>query len=725
VSAVLADVAWAPSRLAEGLDVLVRHGGLSQSAVVMPRPPPDLRDPDLLSRWVEDIAAWRGVEAEHVETTYAQLETFLRRCGPAIQRIPGFDLETESADEDDAQFLLLLPSRSRMLRALGPDLVVREIDAAPVVRAACGRAIGEEMAAVDRLLEGAKIGGRRLRVVRRHLFDERFGGTRIGGCWVLRDAPHASFGRILWRASSRNVVTLVASHALEYGLWIAAWWLLGRGALDGYLDHGWMWGWGLLLLAIVPFRMLGTSAQAKVAVAFGQALKQRLLHGSFRLPTDALRTEGAGMLLGRVVEAEAVEALAMSGGLLGLVSAIELVASAAIMAAGASRGLLLTVFAAWIALALGLGRRYFVELSEWTKMRLSITHDVVEKMVGHRTRAAQQPAAAMHEGEDELLDSYFARSAVMDRTSVWLGLLPTSWLVVAILALLPAFAGQSSQASLAASLGGILLASGALGRLTAGAASIARAAVAWRKVDPLLRAASEPPAVGVPLAAADRAGSRVASLLADERPLARPPAVLEAGGIVYRHAGRHEPVLRDCTLRIGHGDRVLLDGRSGAGKSTLAAVLAGLRVPQSGLVLLHGLDRQTVGVDAWRRAVVMTPQFHENHVVSESFAFNLFMGSRWPARPSDLARAKELCKELGLGDLLERMPGGILQMIGETGWQLSHGERSRLFIARALLQRPDLLILDESFGALDPENFQRALDSVERRVPTLLVITHP
>jgi ATP-binding cassette subfamily B protein len=71
------------------------------------------------------------------------------------------------------------------------------------------------------------------------------------------------------------------------------------------------------------------------------------------------------------------------------------------------------------------------------------------------------------------------------------------------------------------------------------------------------------------------------------------------------------------------------------------------------------------------------------------------------------------------------MPAGLQQMVGESGWQLSHGERSRLYIARALLQQADLLILDESFGALDPGNLQRALRCVLQRAPTLLVIAHP
>jgi ATP-binding cassette, subfamily B, bacterial len=71
------------------------------------------------------------------------------------------------------------------------------------------------------------------------------------------------------------------------------------------------------------------------------------------------------------------------------------------------------------------------------------------------------------------------------------------------------------------------------------------------------------------------------------------------------------------------------------------------------------------------------------------------------------------------------MPAGLLQMVGETGWQLSHGERSRLYLARALLQNADLVVLDESFAALDPENLQYALRCVRERAAALLVIAHP
>jgi ATPase subunit of ABC transporter with duplicated ATPase domains len=90
-----------------------------------------------------------------------------------------------------------------------------------------------------------------------------------------------------------------------------------------------------------------------------------------------------------------------------------------------------------------------------------------------------------------------------------------------------------------------------------------------------------------------------------------------------------------------------------------------------------------------------------------------------------LQRAEVTRTVLGLGELLARMPSGLMQMVGETGWQLSHGERSRIFLARALLQQAPLTVLDESFAALDPQTLERCLRATLRRASTLVVIAHP
>src|SRR5262249_33264435 len=128
--------------------------------------------------------------------------------------------------------------------------------------------------------------------------------------------------------------------------------------------------------------------------------------------------------------------------------------------------------------------------------------------------------------------------------------------------------------------------------------------------------------------------------------------VVEAHDVIFRYRSRGEPVLRSVSLQVSRRDRLLLEGPSGGGKSTFASVLIGIREPESGLVLLHGLDRQTLGSEGWRRRIVSAPQFHENHVLTETFAFNLLMGRAWPPRNVDLQLAEEVCRELGLGDLL-------------------------------------------------------------------------
>jgi ATP-binding cassette subfamily B protein len=270
--------------------------------------------------------------------------------------------------------------------------------------------------------------------------------------------------------------------------------------------------------------------------------------------------------------------------------------------------------------------------------------------------------------------------------------------------------------NLAIALGGILLGYRAFTRLSRGLWNLADAAISWKQVAPLFRAAARPQVVGLPLLRSSTTG---------------PPThenghkLVEAHELIFRYRDRGEPVLRKCSLSMGVGDRILLQGPSGGGKSTLASLLVGMRTPQSGLLLLEGLDWPTLGMDGWRRRIVSAPQFHENHVLTETFAFNLLMGRRWPPAEGDMREAEEICQELGLGELLQRMPAGLLQMVGETGWQLSHGERSRLYIARALLQGARIIILDESFAALDPESLRCSLNCVLKRAPTLMVIAHP
>jgi ATP-binding cassette subfamily B protein len=350
-----------------------------------------------------------------------------------------------------------------------------------------------------------------------------------------------------------------------------------------------------------------------------------------------------------------------------------------------------------------------------TEERLHLTNDLVERMFGHRTRLAQQSPERWHAGEDEALAHYLSSLTRLDRLgNVLQVVVPRGWFVVALLGLAPSFVqGDGSALLLAVGVGGIVLASQALRNLGNALEQSTAAAVARERVREFWEAADFREPIGHPrfICPGPRAGAE--------------PALLTARGLTFRFGDRGERILQGADLQIAAGDRVLLEGASGGGKSTLAAVLAGSRAPDSGLLLLEGLDPATLGANGWRRRVVLAPQFQENHVLLGTFAFNALMGREWPPSPGDLREAERVCRALGLGPLLDRMPGGLAQMVGESGWRLSHGERSRLFLARALLQRADLLILDESFAALDPVTLQQSLSFVLQEAPAVVVIAHP
>lgn len=688
---------WPSSRLGELLS------RLTGAPVPANSQPPTAVRLEALAHWLESAALAMGFEAQPAETTYADLEHDLRRMAPALICVPG---------ENGAAFLAILKGA----KILTPSLETVRVDPALIRSALCAEFEAPVVYEIQKTLERVRIPPARQARAQAGILRERLGARRIRGIWLLRLPPGASFWSQLRHARvPGRLAALASAHAVQYGLWIVAWYLVGTHALRGSTDRtspitSWLIPWALLLLTLVPLRVLITRLQGWVAIGAGALLKQRLFVGALRLDPDSLRHQGAGQLLGRVLESEAVEALALSGGFLALVALIEIVAAIVVLALGAGGLLQSVLLIVWLAIAAAIAWGYFQRNREWTDVRLRMTHDLVESMAGYRTRLAQLPAERWHEGEDQALEQYLKSSRALDgstaRLAAWV---PRGWLVVGLLGLAPALArGSATAAGIAIAVGGTLLAYRAWRRLAAGAGQLAGAAVAWQRTAVLFRAAAKQELPGS-LEAREPSGAAL---------------VVDASGVGFRYSDRAEPVLRGANLAIDRGDRVVLEGASGGGKSTLVSLLAGVREPNSGRILIDGFDRGTLGAAEWRRRLAAAPQFHENHVLAETFQFNLFLGHPAVLTPGDLEEAQAICRELGLGDLLDRMPAGMLQMVGETGWQLSHGERSRLYIARALLQQAELVVLDESFAALDPGNLKRAVDCVVKRAPTLLVIAH-
>ena len=154
-------------------------------------------------------------------------------------------------------------------------------------------------------------------------------------------------------------------------------------------------------------------------------------------------------------------------------------------------------------------------------------------------------------------------------------------------------------------------------------------------------------------------------------------------------------VLHDVSFRVAPGQMVALVGSSGAGKSTIAQLVPRLYDVDSGAVKLSSIDVRDLGFESIRRSVGLVTQ--DGHLFHESIRANLLL-----ARPE--ASDEELEEALGrsrLTELVRSLPDGLDTVVGERGYRLSGGERQRLTIARVLLARPQVVILDEATAHLD------------------------
>jgi ATP-binding cassette subfamily B protein len=704
--ATLDDALWPVARAGDAMGQLARAAGLPiRDALAGAMPEPVTRDREAMDPWMIAAAQGLALEVDPLRVPAHELRPTLLGALPAIALVRG---------DGGVRLGVLVHARGQAVSLLAPDGGLVRVSVDALVDAVRGKVEPELQARVDQLLDRAAVSAARRPRAHAALLEHLMGGRLIDVGWTLGVPPNVPFATQLREAGVfGSARTMMAMQLVQQALALSGWWLIGRGALEGQIASGWLVAWALVLFSIIPARAITSWVQGSAALRFSILLKRRLLHGALRLEPEEVRNQGSGELLGRVIESEAVESLVTSGGLATILALVEVVVAASVLCLAPGGLLAAAAFVVCLLGALLLAGANGRSMAGWTAARLEMTHALVERMVGHRTRLAQEPRERWHEGEDEQLSRYVARSEQLDRTSVWMqGAVPRVWLLIGVSAIAPDFVrGTSSGAGLAVAVGGLMLGYQALSHLMAGVASLLRARVAWQQARPLFEAGGRE----------ERVGSASSGATASPEGT----AVLEARELTFRYPHRHEAVIRGASITIAPRDRLLLEGASGGGKSTLGALLTGLRAPDAGLLLLGGLDPQTLGDAGWRRRVAGAPQFHENHLVGAPLAFNLLMGRAWPPRSADLAEAHAVCEELGLGPVLGRMPSGMMQMVGDTGWQLSHGERSRVYIARALLQRADVIVLDESFAALDPETLELAMRCVLKRAPALLVIAHP
>lgn len=197
-----------------------------------------------------------------------------------------------------------------------------------------------------------------------------------------------------------------------------------------------------------------------------------------------------------------------------------------------------------------------------------------------------------------------------------------------------------------------------------------------------------------------------------------------AGELLLDHIGfaypGHDAVFEQATAQIRAGEKVALQGPSGAGKTTLIDLLQRHYDPQAGRILLDGVDIRQLALADLRRHVA---------VVSQDII--LFRGSlldnlRYAAPEASLAEVQQAAADAQLGELLASLPQGLETQMGERGQRLSGGQRQRLAIARALLQQPAVMVLDEATSAVDEQTERQVISAIDRLFPhcTRILISH-
>lgn len=201
-------------------------------------------------------------------------------------------------------------------------------------------------------------------------------------------------------------------------------------------------------------------------------------------------------------------------------------------------------------------------------------------------------------------------------------------------------------------------------------------------------------------------------------PLERLRGGVELRGITFGYNKTAPPLIEDFSLTVKPRGSIALVGSSGSGRSTVGKLIAGLYKPWSGQILFDGIPREQVPRQVLTASIAVVDQ---DIALFEDTIFNNL--TLWD-KSIDEATVIEACKDAQIHEDIMGRPGGYAHVIKEGGKNFSGGQRQRLEIARALAQRPTILILDEATSALDTKTEHLIMEAVKAKGISLIIIAH-
>ena len=187
----------------------------------------------------------------------------------------------------------------------------------------------------------------------------------------------------------------------------------------------------------------------------------------------------------------------------------------------------------------------------------------------------------------------------------------------------------------------------------------------------------------------------------------------------FDHDYKREVLLRNINLNIYKNNKIGIIGPSGSGKSTLIDIICGFQKLNNGTVESDGKSILS-NLEGWQKNIGYIPQ--NIVILNQSLKENILFGAN--PKLFDDKKIKSILKEVNLDYFLKKLPNGLQQTIKEDGYNISGGEKQRIGIARALLNNPKIIILDEATSGLDTFTESKVLDTINKIKKTIIIVSH-